>query len=230
MTRVLPDLCARLWRSAAGVAATEFALAFPFILGVGLMGLETANRALVQMQVSQLAVQVADNASRIGDQSMLQDRKIYEEDINDLFHGAFVQSSAGLAIMQHGRIILSSLEVVDGTADRQYIHWQRCVGNKRYSSSYGAEGDGKNMTIAGMGPAGEEVTAFKDDAVMFVEVAYDYQPLVGAPFTFGSHQMTAIASFTVRDDRDLSGIHQRSTSAPDPVAACSKFGSTAYAS
>jgi Flp pilus assembly protein TadG len=41
--------------STSGVAATEFALALPFLLTGSLMGLELANQAITQMQVSQLA-------------------------------------------------------------------------------------------------------------------------------------------------------------------------------
>jgi hypothetical protein len=37
-----------------------------------------ANYAVVNMRVSQLTEQIADNASRIGDTSTLEDRKIYE--------------------------------------------------------------------------------------------------------------------------------------------------------
>lgn len=223
MIRKLAFHLCRLSRENSGVAMTEFALTLPFLLGVGLMGLEVANRALVQMQVSQLAVQIADNASRIGDTSVLENRKIFETDINDLFYGAHLQSSAGLDIYAHGRVILSSLQVVDGTTDQQYIDWQRCMGTKAFASSYGVEGDGETGGFAGMGPAGEEVIAFADDAVMFVEVAYDYQPIVGGALSFGSHQMTAIASFTVRDDRDLTQIYQRDPSDPDDVARCDVF-------
>ncbi|QZH74703.1 MAG: hypothetical protein JY451_13745 [Erythrobacter sp.] len=224
MPAALPTLLRRLRRDVSGVAMTEFALAMPFVLGVGLMGLETANRALVQMQISQLAIQIADNASRIGDTSVLQDRKIYEADINDLFYGAHMQSSAGVDLYAHGRVILSSLQVVEGTTDRQYIEWQRCMGTKLHDSSYGEEGDGTAGGFPGMGPAGEEVIAFADDAVMFVEISYDYQPLVGDPFSFASHEITAIASFTVRDDRDLTQIYQRDSAAPDPVASCDEHG------
>ena len=218
----------RLARDRSGVAATEFALAMPFLLGVGLMGLETANRALVQIQISQLAVQISDNASRIGDTSTLEDRKIYERDINDLFYGAHVQSSAGVDLLANGRVILSSLQVVDGTEDQQYIAWQRCMGVKRYDSTYGEAGDGLTTAIAGMGPKDEEVIAFKDDAVMFVEVAYDYQPIIGEILAFGTHEMTAISSFTVRDDRDLTQIYQRDPSDPDTVADCTVYSGSEY--
>lgn len=218
MTRAAIQL-GRLAASTAGVAATEFAIVLPFMLGIGLMGLELANREIVQMQVSQLAAQIADNASRIGDTSMLQDRKIYESDINDLLRGADIQGGRRLDLLKHGRIIISSLEVVPGTDNQQYIHWQRCLGEKQHESSYGEEGDGLDGGLQGMGPPGEEVWAFPDDAVIFVEIAYDYQSLVGQSLGF-SDQVNVIASFTVRDDRDLKQIYQRDPSQPDPVAGC----------
>lgn len=219
----------RLRANTAGVAMTEFALTFPFILGVGLLGVETANRVLVQLKVTQLANLIADNASRIGDQSMIEDREIFEGDINDLFFGAHLQGGQSIDLFTHGRVILSSLEVVPGTDDQQFINWQRCVGAKNHVSSYGTEGDGEGAdTFPGMGPAGEEVIAFEDEAVMFVEIDYDYQSLIGAPFTFDSGEIHAIASYTVRADRDLTGIHQRNAGDPDPVARCDSFEDIGY--
>lgn len=163
------SLIKRLSRSTSGVAMTEFALAFPFILGVGLMGVEVANRVLVQMKVAQLANQIADNASRIGEQDVLEDRRIFESEINDLFYGAELQGGNAVDLYQNGRVILSSLEVVPGTTDQQYIHWQRCVGTKNHTSSFGVSGDGADANdFPGMGPAGEEVIAFDGGAVMFV--------------------------------------------------------------
>ena len=73
-----------------------------------------------------------------------------------------------------------------------------------------------------MGPPGEEVWAFPGDAVIFVEIAYDYQSLIGRSFGFDP-EITATAAFTVRDDRDLSQVYQRTPSRPDPVAACDAF-------
>jgi len=212
----------RLQASTSGVAAIEFAITLPFLLGAGLMGLEVANRAIVQMQVSQLAVLVADNASRIGDTATLQQRKIYESDINDLLRGANIQGGNRIQLLKHGRVIISSLEVVPDTDDDQYIHWQRCAGAKTHVSTYGLEGDGLNSDMPGMGPPGKEVWAFPDEAVIFVEIAYDYQSLVGATFGFDD-EVHATASFTVRDDRDLTQIYQRNAGDPDPVASCDVY-------
>ena len=230
MMRTLARLTRRLSRSTSGVAMTEFALAFPFILGVGLMGVEVANRVLVQMKVSQLANQIADNASRIGEQDVLEDRRIFESDINDLFYGAELQGGNALDLYANGRVILSSLEVVPGTEDQQYIHWQRCVGAKSHTSTYGLAGDGESSDdLPGMGPTGQEVIAFAGGAVMFVEVSYDYQPIIGEPFTFDDGTISVVASYTVRADRDLSQIYQKDTVNPDPVADCATYGGVNYA-
>lgn len=217
-----------LARSKSGVAMTEFAFTLPFLLGAGMMGMEVANRAVVQMKLSQLAIQIADNASRVGEQAVIDNRRIFESDINDLLHGASVQGG-NLDLYDHGRVILSSLEVVPDTTDDNYIHWQRCMGKKRYNSSYGDEGDGlSGATLTGMGPAGKQVSAFGEEAVMFVEIAYDYQSLIGTDFGLNP-QMTAIASFNVRADRDLSQIYPRDPASPDPIADCDTFGGSLLA-
>lgn len=214
----------RLSRHASGVAMTEFALALPLLLTAGMWGAETVNLTVTHMRISQLAMQIADNASRIGDQSVLADRKIYEADVNDLLAGAQIQAGQ-LRLFEHGRVILSSLETVPGTAGQQYIHWQRCRGVKKSVSSYGGEGNGLDGSLIGMGPKGEEVSASTGDAVMFVEITYDYQPLIANLFT-GSNAARIIhttAAFNVRDDRDLAQIYQRDTTAPDTVAGCNAY-------
>ena len=205
-----------LLRNRSGVAMTEFALGAPFLLTAGLWGAEEANYALVNMKVSQLAEHIADNASRIGDTSTLKNRRIYESDINDVIYGAQVQGGK-LNLYDNGRVIISSLEVEDGTDD-QYIHWQRCRGAKNFAPQYGSEGD--NLGTGGMGPTDEKVLAQAGDAVIFVEVNYTYQPLVSAQF-LGSLEINSIASFTVRDSRDLTQIYQRDPGSPDPVQNCS---------
>ena len=224
----------RLRANRSGVAMTEFALSMPFLLTAGLWGIETANYALTTMKVSQLAVHLADNASRIGDTSQLDHRRIYESDINDLMRGANVQSSS-LDLYEHGRVIVSSLEIFDSSVQcttagcglttsasngDQVIHWQRCMGKNAYTQQYGRTGDVKQN---GMGPAGEEIIAFDGNPAIFVEVAYRYQPLISKSFV-GTPTIKSIASYTVRDDRDLTRIYQRNP--VDPVADCNAFNNT----
>ena len=216
-----------LRRDRSGVALTEFALSLPLLLVAGLGGVETANLAVTTLRVNQVAMQIADNASRIGDTSSLEDRRIYESDINDLLLGSNIQAGQSIDLYNHGRAIVSSLEVVPGTDDRQYIHWQRCKGTKVHMSSYGVQGDGVSTTLAGMGPPGEEVMAQRGEAVIFVEVSYDYQPLVPGFFN-DSRVINSTSAYTVRDSRDLTQIYQRDAGSPDAIASCgvySGFGS-----
>ncbi len=218
-------LMRRLARSRSGVAMTEFALAAPLLLTAGLYGTEVAWLALTHLKVSQTAMQIADNASRIGDTSMLEYRKIYEADIDDVFHGADIEAGSGIDLFKHGRVIISSLEVVPGSASKQqYIHWQRCMGAKDWTSNYGVAGAGlSDPSFDGMGPAGDKVTAYdEDDAVIFVEIAYDYTPLFGDVF-IKDNLVHVYGAFNVRDSRDLAQIYQRDPAAPDPVAKCDRF-------
>lgn len=208
----------RMLRSKSGVAMTEFALGAPFLLTAGLWGTEEANYALVNMKIGQLAVHLADNASRIGDTSTLQNRRIYESDITDVMIGGQIQGGPALDFYDHGRVIISSLEA-EGGVGNQFIHWQRCRGAKHVASEYGDEGD---ILPSGMGPAGEEVSAEPGDAVIFVEINYTYQPLISARF-LGNLDIKSIASFTVRDSRDLTQIYQRDPARPDPVQTCSAY-------
>ena len=55
-----------------------------------------------------------------------------------------------------------------------------------------------------------------------VEINYTYQPLVSEKF-LGDRTIQAIASFTVRDDRDLTQIYQRDSGDPDDIQTCSEF-------
>lgn len=208
----------RLRNDRRGVAMTEFAIAMPFFIAVGMWGIELAHYQFQIMKIEQVASHIADNASRIGDYSTLENRKIYESDIDDLLVGGDVQAGPQMELLSKGRIIVSSLEV--NSAGKQYIHWQRCVGSKNVQSSFGKEGD---VLTAGMGPKDKEIVAQAGDAVMFVEVQYEYKPLVSASF-IGTPTIGSIASFTVRSSRDLTQIYQGSPASP--VMTCNRFTPT----
>lgn len=215
--------CTPLARDRSGVAMIEFAFMAPIILLLGVAGLEMSNLAVMNLRVSQAAMQIADNASRLGDRSALSSQRIYESDINDIFRGIEIQSGAQTDLYEHGRVILSSLE--RNSDDGQWIHWQRCMGKKVVDSSYGAEGTGETGTdFAGMGTAGSEIKASSGQAVMFVEIIYEYQPLVGGELVsdfVGSKLIRTTSAFNVRGSRDLSGIYQRTD--PSPVRSCDKY-------
>lgn len=205
----------------SGVAMIEFAFAFPLVLTLGMLGAETTYLVITHMQVSQIAVQVADNTSRIGTTNVLAARQIFERDVNEAFVGA-ERLGENIDVLGKGRVIISSLQ--QNTDGGQWVAWQRCRGAKVYTSGFGVEGDGDTGTdFPGMGRAGREITAPPGDAVMFVEVAYDYDALT--PFTiFDGREITYTAAFNVRDPRDLiggpdnNGIH-----VGGPRAECDEF-------
>lgn len=200
-----------LAKARSGVAYVEFAYTFPAILAMGMYGVESSNLAMSHMRVSQMALAMADNSSRVGQDSALSLTQFREADVNDTFAAAEEQAGS-LDIVGRGRLIMSSLEQNEDGG--QWIHWQRCFGNGAYESSYGEEGDGASGTaFAGMGPAGEEIVAPADNAVMFVEAFYRYEPIIDDAL-LGEPEIRYNAAFLVRDERDLSQIYNPNPQAP----------------
>lgn len=219
----LPGTMTRLRADQSGLALVEFALGLPILLTIGLCGIEATNLAIANLRISQIATTTADNAGRAGassDPAAAMD----EGDVNELLLGAKL-TGASIKFAQNGRIILSSLEPTsDGT--RQWIRWQRCAGEKRINSSYGVprtEGNtairngtemsapsnqarsvprnGSVATPTAMGPAGNQISASAGTAVMFVEVVYDYQPVVSESL-FGPITLRYTSAFNVRQRTD----------------------------
>jgi hypothetical protein len=208
--RRLRALPRKLVGDRSGVAFVEFAFTAPIVLAMGMLGTETAYYVITHMQVSQVAMQVADNASRVGEQDVLTARKVYESDINESLVGA-EKLGQQFGIFDRGRVIISSLQRnADGG---QWIAWQRCRGAKVHDSSYGEEGDGASgTTFPGMGDAGNVITASNGTAVMFVEIAYDYDSLT--PFDiYNGRTIRYTAAFNVRDSRDLTRLYDDGPSA-----------------
>jgi hypothetical protein len=192
----------RLGSDQSGLALVEFALSLPLIMTMGLAAVELAHMALTTERVNQIAMLTADNAARVRD-------SIDEVDINQIMTGAKYVGQ-GIKFAENGRIILSSVQTNQlGTG--QWIRWQRCAGAKNVSSSYGAAGDGRMDTslAAGVGPTGNKLSVAPGSIMMFVEVVYDYQPIVPMNY-FGSKTIRVIQSFNVRQrnpvsDKDSSG-------------------------
>lgn len=227
----------RLRRSTSGLALIEFALSLPPMLALGVYGLETTNYALTQLKVSQIALNLADTASRTGVGAQLSMSQLREFDVNDILQGVRIQGQ-GIQLTTQGRIILSSLENIQQSYDTagpvQRIHWQRCLGKQSgpgYDSSYGststAAGSDNKVGNAGItvpngigdNPA-SMVTAPAGAGVMFVEINYQYKPLITS-FFLGTPRIHYIASFIVRDRRDFSQLFN-----PPPAAAqstCDKY-------
>ena len=203
-----------------GVALIEFAYVTPIVIALGVYGLELTNFALAHMRVSQVAGNLAATAARVGENSTLAEKQIRESDINDTF--AAVRSQAGRwQLTERGRIILSSLE--RNAAGGNWIHWQRCIGAKSHTSSYGVAGDGATgIAFLGMGDAGQELTAPTDGAVMFVEIAYDYEPIIDEAL-LGPQTIRAKSAFIVRERRDLDDADNPANPTTQPEADCAVF-------
>lgn len=191
-------------RDARATVLIEMAFCIPLLVLIGLGGLEMANLTLANTRISQIGLSVADNASRIAVGSSLSLPRVREVDINEVFTGA-EQQAGQLNLGERGRIILSSLE--RNTEDGQWIHWQRCYGDLDVESSYGNEGDGiTGEDFPGMGPEGREITAPPGSAVMFVEIVYDYEPLVYGNW-LGPRTIRSTAAFNIREGRDTKQIY-----------------------
>jgi Flp pilus assembly protein TadG len=211
----------------SGVALTEFALAAPFIITIGGYSIEMSNFALANMRVSQVALNLADNASRIGLTSTLTTTQLRESDINDVLVAARLEGDP-VKLTTYGRVTLSSLENVQQSWDTtavQRIHWQRCIGLKSgagFDSSYGttsatagtvaSSSYAGTTATSGMGKTGAMITAPSGLAVMFVEVNFEYQPLFGSLFV-PKQSIAYTASYMVRDKRDYSKVYN-----PAPAA------------
>lgn len=200
----------RLVRDSRAVVMIEMAFTIPFLLLIGFAGMEIANLTLTNTRISNIALSAADNASRIAYGSNLSQPQIRELDINEVFTGVNEQSG-DLNFKAHGRIILSSLE--RNSSGGQWIHWQRCFGDLPAASSYGVAGAGATGTsFPGMGPAGKEVTAANGTAIMFVEIVYQYQPLLYGKW-LGPKTIRTSAAYNIRESRDLSQVYN-----PAPAA------------
>lgn len=223
-------LARRLRRDASGAALIEFAFGLPFVLGFGCYGAETANVAIANLRISQIALNLADNASRVGVMQTDNSSQLREIDVNDVLTAARLQG-APWELTTRGRITLSSLEEKGG---KQYIHWQRCLGKMKgvkYESRYGKAKitDGTDSTTAtqgllvtGMGEPGAQVTAPPSSGVMFVEISYDVEPVVSILWMPAEvTRVHYIASFVVRDRRVFDQIYNPSPTAPRYT--CDKF-------
>jgi Flp pilus assembly protein TadG len=198
-----------LRRDTAGLALIEFAYGLPVLLGIGLGGVEIANLAVTRMRISQIGAMVSDNAARVGENNGIALKKVYESDLNDIFEAVRIQGTP-IDFANRGRVIVSSLQ--QNASGGQWIAWQRCYGAKTWNSSYGVAGNGKTGTaFLGMGPAGAQIQAPPSNAVMFVEIAYDYDAIV-EPFAQGlqyfglrvdNQVLTYKQAFIVRDPREL---------------------------
>lgn len=194
----------RLIRCQSGVTLVEFAMVAPIVITIGFYGVEIAYLNTIDMKLSEIALTLADNASRLGqtDNSSVTPT-VTETDVNSVMLGAEEQGST-INITGRGRVILTSLER-DASSGNQYIHWQRCLGSFSHQSNYGNDSTRNGLNgavITGLGSGATKITASAGSAVMFVEVFYRYEGLFGNMFV-DNMTITKEGAFMVRDSRNL---------------------------
>lgn len=204
-----------LWNSKDAIILIEFAYSLPILMSLAFGSIELTNLAIANMRVSQIAMTTADNVSRALQSVNLNPPVLREVDINDALIGAQIQGGPRLDILGKGRIVLSSLQ--QNANSKQTIFWQRCKGLVNAPSAYGVQGatQGTTAGFTGMGAGATKVQAAANSAIIFAEVTYDYEPLVGA-WALGTFRIRREAAYYVRDDRDLSDLEN-----PNPQATVS---------
>ena len=186
------------------VSTIEFALVVPLFMILGMYGAEIAWLNAASMEASQVALALADNASRLGqtDNSGVTPT-ITTGDVESVLKGALEEGS-NIELGDNGRVILSSLEVHPVTG-KQYLHWQQCMGNGRQNSVFGRPdltGSALSPVASGVSLGDRRITSPNRSAVMVAEVWYEYHGLFGTMFVkpITIHEQAAVIA---RDDRNV---------------------------
>jgi Flp pilus assembly protein TadG len=196
-------LLRRLHRDDKALAMIEFALALPAMIFLGCCGIEYSNLALFHMRVSHAAIDLADNASRVGTQSTVTGyQTLTETDIDDVLKALMIETK-GIDLVDNGRVTISSVEAVTDAKGNttQWLHWQRCIGTTStadYGTGYTvAPTDDSGVTVTGIGTP--NLTAPQNSGLMYIEVNYSYTPMF--KMMFAPRKLHYVSAMIVRATR-----------------------------
>lgn len=209
-------LIGRFAQARSGLAMIEFALTLPIVLTVGCYGIELSSLALAHLRISHAAIDLADNAARVGTQNTSTGiQTLTETDLNDAIRGLLIEGT-GSGIGKYARVTISSLEAkADSNGNNtQFLHWQRCVGvqtGSGFDSTYSAPVNDSGKTVSGIGSP--QLTAPSGSGLIYVEINYQYQPVFGTAFV-SAQKIRYTSAMIVRATRSPTDAITNPASAP----------------
>lgn len=178
----------------AGVAAVEFALALPLVLGFCLSGLELANCLIQNNKAQRVATMMADLMSQQGQGNI----QTTEKQVYDLFASLKVSASP-INMTDNGRVVLTVVQgksTGGGNVQNRIINQQFDGGLTSAPAMLGCHSD--TASIATFNPTRDLAV---DEIIVHAQVTFTYRPLffsrvynmVNLPSTF-----TRTAAFRAR--------------------------------
>lgn len=155
------DVLRRLRRQEDGVAAIEFALSLPILIGLSLTAFEVSSYAMLNIKLQHAATSMAQLATM--------DEELPAVVLDGMF-SSVNQIVAPYEFGDNGRAIVTGVgEPKPG--DGPTVTWQRSgAGSLAASSSVGAPG--------GAATVPEELPISATEALVAAEVIYDYKPIL----------------------------------------------------
>lgn len=211
---------AQIKENLSGVALIEFALALPLMMIVIFYGLEVTWLSINQLKLSQVALNAADNASRMGEtHPSVSEKQLDESDILGVFQAAD-SFAKNMELFQRGRMNMYSIQA--DSKGVPYSAWSRCKGKLRGNPQIGDS----NPLADGVGPDGSKVKPTTDTPIMYVEVFYQYKPLMGNMF-MDEVILKQTATYTVRDKR-VNGKAPTNPGSKQEYNYCYKYNDNLY--
>ncbi len=168
---MMKKLIKKLFRNESGAVLFEFAMTFPLFMGLCFTGIEFVSFMNSHMKISQLNHMIADNTARVRD-------RITDASFKEILE-QIKYNDVGKDLLAKGRvrisIVTTNLATTTNLTDNIILD-QRCFGNQSFqpTRTYGAK---NAILLDGIGPAGKKIMARDNNAVIFVETYFDYDPV-----------------------------------------------------
>ena len=186
-----------------------------------MFGLETANLTLTSLRVSQAALNLSDNASRMGQAiANSTSRTVYESDVNQMLTGLGLQAG-DIEILERGRVILSSWSATVMVASGSTGSGAR--GRPIISPTMVPKTPGQPaLPLLEWAKPGMRSRHQTEPQSCLSKIIYEHEPLFGDLF-YQNKIIRHEAVFNIRDNRNLgAGV----VADGEPAATCNLYTST----